>query len=153
MTLPTTIFDVYDGLAELGRAWPVDRTASGEEFVDNGAKQTRRWMLWIGNATDGGTETNLATDLAGGSSREESFSIEWAIVGKDGRSGMTPERLRDELRAYVERLQTLLVADHTLGGACTWCTLSVEFVDHGTTEAGSLARVGGAFEILSLIEP
>ncbi|MEM9611164.1 MAG: hypothetical protein AAGA99_27405 [Actinomycetota bacterium] len=151
--LPTTVFDVYDALFELLQSWPANHTLQGEEVLDNDDKQTSRWALWVGNATDGGTETEFALDLAGGSAREESYSIEWAITGNDGRSGMTAAELRAELREHVARLHTLVLADHTLGGTCTWCMVVVEYVDHGGTDAGALARVGGTFEIVAQLEP
>ena len=148
-TLPTSIFGVYDALtARLGN-WVVDETLRGEQFIDNTEKQTHRWALWIGNARNGGSETDLGIDHDDPISRAEEFSIEWAIVGAQGRGGMTPPQLRDELRAHLERLQALISADVTLDGTCSWCTVSVEFVDHGSTDAGALVRIGGTFEILS----
>ncbi|MEM9710599.1 MAG: hypothetical protein AAGA17_00165 [Actinomycetota bacterium] len=149
--LPTTIFDVYDALTGLLPAWVVDETLQGEQFLDNDDKPVHRWALWIGNASEAGSETELDRDLGDPISRDEQFSIEWAIVGNEGRGGLTAAELRAEIRAHLERLQALISADVTLGGACSWCTVSVEFLDHGTTDAGSLARVGGSFEILSLL--
>lgn len=150
-TLPTSIFDVYEALTDRLKNWVANETLAGEEFLDNDDTQTHRWALWIGNAIEGGGETDLAVDLDDPISREEQFSIEWAILGKDGRGGMTPPDLRAELRAHLGRFQALISADTTLGGACTWCTVAVEFVDHGTTDAGSLVRIGGSIEVLSIL--
>ena len=149
--LPTTLFDVYDALTALLDHWPSDPTGAGEEFLDNDFDQTSRWALILGNVTDGGGETDLATDPDDPLSRTETFSVEWAVVQKSGDSGHAAADLRAEMSSHLERLQALISADPSLGGACTWCSIQVEFLDHGAGPAGSLARMVGAFEIVSLV--